>query len=406
MKRKIGRWLTFSLLEIFVMAHSSAQIVYSRVNPPDTHSAPWNLSTPGTNIRYFKLDVDHDGVNDFEFEVVAGKSRSGGIILAAEINSVQNGNNNEVAIDTGRVLALDSLALIDSSSVNWQSGTFTLRATPKNGNPDTAYLALKLNKEGKVYFGWVSVSNVLATNSPTPKSTITILDYAYNSTPNQPILAGEGPQGGPLPMTFLFFNGRPRDDAADLSWATTNEHNSKGFSVEKSEDGQHFSVIAFIESKANAFSSSSQYHFTDDHLIEGNNFYRLQQIDLDGNYLYSPIITIHTTADRRITLQVAPNPVITATTISLTIPQPQALTVEISDINGRLVKTLAQGQLSAGVLKISWYASNEKNIPVAAAIYYLKCKGSTYLRDEKDFSAQIIALFQNTCERPFNLETI
>ena len=185
MKRKIGRWLTFSLLEIFVMAHSSAQIVYSRVNPPDTLSASWNLSTPGTNIRYFKLDVDHDGVNDFEFKVVAGKSRSGGIILAAEIISVQNGNNNEVAIDTGRVLALDSLALIDSSSVNWQSGTFTLRATPKNGNPDTAYLALKLNKEGKVYFGWVSVSNVLATNSPTPKSTITILDYAYNSTPNR-----------------------------------------------------------------------------------------------------------------------------------------------------------------------------------------------------------------------------
>jgi hypothetical protein len=170
---------------------SSSKIVYTDVNPDITISATLG-SLYGSRAAYYNVDLDKNGINDFEFEVYALKPRNeaGGFGAGVLIMPALSRSGNEVAIDSGHVVVLDSLAVIDSSSATWLSGTSRLTVPDKNWNPDTAYLGLKLIKGSNIYYGWIRLSNVYAT-FPFLKSAMTIMDYAYNSIPNQPILAGQ-----------------------------------------------------------------------------------------------------------------------------------------------------------------------------------------------------------------------
>ena len=49
------------------------------------------------------------------------------------------------------------------------------------------YIGLKLEKAGLIYYGWARLSVSISSTS----ASFTIKDYAYNSVPNKPILAGE-----------------------------------------------------------------------------------------------------------------------------------------------------------------------------------------------------------------------
>jgi hypothetical protein len=173
----------------------SAKIVYTDVNPDTTISASWASINPGIITRHYNIDLDKDGTDDFQFEVQAGKRRNGeeGGYVAFSfvfINTILNGDTNKVATDSGRVLVLDSLAVIDSASATWLPGNKSLVSAGITWSGDTAYVGLRLVKATAIYYGWVRLSNVVK-NVPFAPSTITIMDYAYNSIPNQPIRAGQ-----------------------------------------------------------------------------------------------------------------------------------------------------------------------------------------------------------------------
>ncbi|MEO6406823.1 MAG: T9SS type A sorting domain-containing protein [Ferruginibacter sp.] len=89
---------------------------------------------------------------------------------------------------------------------------------------------------------------------------------------------------GVLPVSFGDFNIMRRQKTTLLVWNTETENNSRGFYLERSGDGIHFSGIAFIATMARGGNSSSRlsYSYIDNYPLPGKNYYRIRQEDLDA----------------------------------------------------------------------------------------------------------------------------
>jgi len=75
-----------------------------------------------------------------------------------------------------------------------------------------------------------------------------------------------------------------------------------------------------------------------------------------------------------------------AATISFTLQQSQKaipagrqVSVNIYDMNGRLIKTFADTQMQAGTHQLTWDARDEKGKPVSTGIYLLKMQAGNFM---------------------------
>ncbi|MBC7383276.1 MAG: hypothetical protein H7296_09855 [Bacteroidia bacterium] len=101
-----------------------------------------------------------------------------------------------------------------------------------------------------------------------------------------------GPTNAALPATLLnFMAQRIGVDQVQLYWTTASEQNNKGFEIERSDDGINFNVLSFKAGKVNS-NTTQQYVFTDTNAEQDHLYYRLKQMDLNGAYEYSQIITV------------------------------------------------------------------------------------------------------------------
>ena len=95
------------------------------------------------------------------------------------------------------------------------------------------------------------------------------------------------PQAGPcsvLPVTWIYFRSKVVQSGVLLEWSTTNQINNGSFTIEKSEDGLTFAVLATIA--VNTIQGTQRYNsFTDVHPSE-KNFYRISNTDESGLKTY------------------------------------------------------------------------------------------------------------------------
>ncbi len=93
---------------------------------------------------------------------------------------------------------------------------------------------------------------------------------------------------GVLPVEFTYFNAVKEGDMTQLSWATSFESNNEGFYLEKSTDGKFFQEFSFIVGEGDA-SEEITYEALDRDPSQGVNYYRLKQVDFNGNERYSEV---------------------------------------------------------------------------------------------------------------------
>jgi len=112
-----------------------------------------------------------------------------------------------------------------------------------------------------------------------------------------------------LPVTFLYFAAENQAGKSLLTWATVSEKNNKGFAVEHSLDGINWRSIDFVNSKAAGGYSTGRlnYDYIHQSPSTGKNFYRLKQIDIDDNYIYSAVTSVTFGEFNRV--KMSPNPV-------------------------------------------------------------------------------------------------
>ncbi len=72
------------------------------------------------------------------------------------------------------------------------------------------------------------------------------------------------------------------EESVNLRWTTLSEKNSSHFEIERSSDGNEFVSVGRIKA-AGKSETSVNYTFTDAKAVKGVNYYRLREVDSDGN---------------------------------------------------------------------------------------------------------------------------
>ncbi len=120
-------------------------------------------------------------------------------------------------------------------------------------------------------------------------------------------VASEFTKNGLLPVTLLSFSGILVEKNVLLKWTTSSEQNSSHFLIERSFDGISYTAIGNVKAAGNS-TVLQQYNYSDAGIMADMVYYRLKQVDIDGQYKYSPIIRFRLKAGPDIII--APNPVI------------------------------------------------------------------------------------------------
>ena len=83
------------------------------------------------------------------------------------------------------------------------------------------------------------------------------------------------------------------------------------------------------------------------------------------------------------TMLVSPNPFIDRLNIKLDLVEPQAITLNIFDLNGKLIAQIFQGQLSAGQHQFNWNISDSPNGHLAPGLYLVQSKSAKGIQNQK-----------------------
>ncbi|MDP4285519.1 MAG: T9SS type A sorting domain-containing protein [Bacteroidota bacterium] len=169
---------------------------------------------------------------------------------------------------------------------------------------------------------------------------------------------------GPTPVILSSFNGRYSDGTTFLDWQTSQEINSDHFDLFRSTDGQDFSLVTSVKSAGTSYSPKNYTY--QDNGAPGSQYiyYRLKQVDIDGKFVFSPIIKIAVGLKNGI--EVFPNPFVNNFTTSFSASKTDNATLVLRNTIGQPVfqKTI---QVNKGNNSIQI-----GNLPVLSpGVYYL-----------------------------------
>ncbi|MFT4018446.1 MAG: T9SS type A sorting domain-containing protein [Agriterribacter sp.] len=149
---------------------------------------------------------------------------------------------------------------------------------------------------------WINLSGTTGATGVTKGSTLTgVIPAGVTIT-----ALAIGSVSAILPVTFGDFTAKPVKCTALLQWKTYTEQNNSHFNVERSQDGIHFSTIAQVSGAGNSTTTKS-YEYTDEAPLSGKSYYRITQVDFDGQYSSTPIRLIEMNCEGA-SLRVYPNP--------------------------------------------------------------------------------------------------
>jgi hypothetical protein len=141
-----------------------------------------------------------------------------------------------------------------------------------------------------------------------------------------------------LPVSLLSFTAK-RQSAASilLRWATASEQQNSHFAIERSGDGVHYETIGGVPASVGV-NGAFTYSFVDNAPLNGINYYRLKQYDLDGNeHLYGVRIVHPGNAAAFLTLY--PNPVVNNVKLELATTPAKPLNYTVQNASGQVVQT-------------------------------------------------------------------
>ena len=97
--------------------------------------------------------------------------------------------------------------------------------------------------------------------------------------------------GGFLPVELLYFRGQNQEKINLIEWATETELNNHFFIVERSTDGEVWEELATVYGAGTT--QNEQYYAFEDRSFENEiNYYRLTQVDFDGQTEVFPLTSI------------------------------------------------------------------------------------------------------------------
>ena len=234
------------------------------------------MTSTGGNLSYFYIGDDGNGGN-LKFGISkngnAGNYASGNFLfnttylIVIRYNIVTGGNAN------------DQMYLWVDPLLSSEPSTASANVSITSGN------------DGGIS-GNVSALQLLEDNGAQSGTTASLdgfkVSYGANSVTAWNDLA---PQGAPLPVKFGDLKASQQSNGVRIDWSSYSEENTDHYDIERSSDGRSFSVIGQVTAKGNS-SSKTDYTWLDESPLNGNNFYRVRSVDIDGHLTYSTTIKL------------------------------------------------------------------------------------------------------------------
>jgi hypothetical protein len=180
--------------------------------------------------------------------------------------------------------------------------------------------------------------------------------------------------GPPLPVGLSKFDITCTGNGAKLNWQTASEQNSKNFEVQKSSNGASgWTSIGTLSAAGNS-NIAKQYEYYD--LKGGSAYYRLRQVDKDGQYTYSGVQNV-SCKSRSNNILLYPVPAKNTLNVVLSTERETKATILLVDISGKImrqVRTDLQKGMNNLKVNVAGLSSGE---------YILKVVGSEVFNTQK-----------------------
>lgn len=254
---------------------------------------------------------------------------------AKTINSVNSDGTNQQLLYTSTNspagLAIDKV----NQKIYWtERSNDLLRSSNYDGSSVSTVLAIQAstgiavdNLNNKIYWCENTSSSLKRVN--------------FDGTDSETVYANTGLSGialninSVLPVELINFQGQLENKVIELSWSTASELNNLGFEIQKSTDGRNWNIIDFIKGQG-TITEINEYQYQDFNPFSGTNYYRLKQIDFDGAFEYSKVISVEYGNSER-SFNIFPNPSNGMINLQIDNLSNQRMNVKIFDNFGREV---------------------------------------------------------------------
>jgi hypothetical protein len=312
---------------IFVSSPTVSSITVNRTNGATLGDQSITVSTGAT----FTLgDFTTNAAGRIKFANTASsptESASSKIIGYAEMSlrTVGTGAINFLGFNMGTgVNDVGSMSIIRRTG---SSGTNTFNSSQSVASTWDVAVGNEPTSGRSVSFSWQSAFDNVTTSSNK------FQDYIFNSGPgwtalgSSQFLAAVGPprqtasvtttkltdtftvtdNTQTLPIELISFSAQPTFSAVNLFWKTVSEKNNDFFVLERMTTGNEFKAIAQLKGAGNSLTELS-YFVVDEKPNVGVNYYRLKQVDFDGKFTYSKVISADFNGKVNDEVTIYPNP--------------------------------------------------------------------------------------------------
>lgn len=305
-----------------------------------SNTGSFNISNPNEVIIFGSNDPENDfapGITTSDFSIIATTSGIWSFqweYHTDDVNTQPEFDDALVLVDDGAI----SSDLITTPSGGGggidQSGTFTSPLAVVAGNKITIRVRSVDNVDGA--------------------ARIRIFNFVE-------------PGGSTLPVQMSLFNAKQSGEQVKLDWATQSESNSDRFEVERSTNGKDFKVIATIRAAGNS-TLTQNYSAIDNNPENGNNYYRLRQVDLDGKFTYSMIKTLKWSTIELVKLY--PNPVRNMVNVRFTPERNETTAITLFDGSGKTLQRRNIAAVAGSNMVTAWNVEG-----LAPGIYFFRING-------------------------------
>ena len=158
-----------------------------------------------------------------------------------------------------------------------------------------------------------------------------------------------------------------------LDWTTATEINNEGFEIERSVNGIEFNNIGFVNGNGNS-SNIHNYEYFDEEVSKNTTYYyRLKQVDYDGSFEYSNIVTAKLEGKDEFTIgNLIPNPSQENGKVSVSIISSSTENISISVYNAIGVNVLNSVELIQEGNSLISIPTND----LSSGTYFINFEGS------------------------------
>ncbi|MDX5443653.1 MAG: T9SS type A sorting domain-containing protein, partial [Hymenobacteraceae bacterium] len=142
----------------------------------------------------------------------------------------------------------------------------------------------------------------------------------------------------PLPVTWSHFSAVFQKNTVEISWSTFCETDNSHFEVERSADGLIFEAIATVAAIPGKPEGLRQYRHTDYSPLTGISYYRIKQVDTNGEYSYTNVKAVNNSETEIRAVKVYPNPATDKAVVEVKLQQPETVLLQLLNLEGKVMK--------------------------------------------------------------------